>query len=230
MGASMTILFSAIGALALAIKDVLTPRLFFLALICLLAVGALAFAAAWACATFLPPYIPDGHGIWRYASRAAEIALSLGAGLLVIVFAPAIAMIVGGLLFDVAAEKVERAIGAPEARAVPLGEALGNGLRIGAGALALNILVLPVLFIPPLYPIVFMALNGYLFGREYFTQAAVRHMSFDDARAMRKRAPLAVFIVGLGCSVVAFIAPLLAASAMARLVAAMSNSDSGKAA
>lgn len=210
-------LLAAIGAVMLAIKDVLTPRLFFLALICFIAVGALAFGAAWAAIEFGAPLIPDGEGWVRYLTRALEIAAGLGAGLLVIVFAPMVAMIVSGLLFDVAAGKVERAIGAPKARDVPLHEGLWNGVRVAIPALLLNLGALLFLIVPVLYPFVFVGLNGFLFGREFFTQAAVRHMSFQDARALRRRAPLSVFLVGLACSIVPFIAPLIGASAMTRL-------------
>jgi uncharacterized protein involved in cysteine biosynthesis len=210
-------LLAAIGAVMLAIKDVLTPRLFFLALICFIAVGALAFGAAWAAIEFGAPLIPDGEGWVRYLTRTLEIAAGLGAGLLVIVFAPVVALFVSGLLFDVAAAKVERAIGAPKARDVPLHEGLWNGLRVAVPALFLNLFALVFLLIPVLYPIVFVVLNGHLFGREFFTQAAVRHMSFQEARDVRRRAPLSVFIVGLACSIVPFIAPLIGASAMARL-------------
>jgi CysZ protein len=224
----MKTFLAALGAIVMAIKDVLTPRLFFLALICFASVAALAFAAAWAAATFLPPLIPEGKGLLHIATRAAEIALSFGAGLLVIVFAPAVAMFVGGALFDVAAAKVDRAVGAPEARAMPLAEGLLGGLGVTAESLALNLIVLPALFIPPIFPIVFLAVNGWLFGFAFFTQAAVRHMSFAEAKALRRRAPLSVFLVGLVCSLIPFVAPLVGASAMARLVNALSNSGNGK--
>ena len=60
--------------------------------------------------------------------------------------------------------------------------------------------------------------SGFLMGREYATVTAARHMSYADARAFRKRFGLSVFMVGLACSLVPFVAPLVGASAMTRLV------------
>ncbi len=216
-------LASALGAVLAALGDVVT-RLRGLTLLCFALVLALAFAAAWAAGAYLPGVIPDGEGAWRLAARTAEIVLSLGAGVLVLLLSPIIAMIVSAFLFDLGAEKIERVIGSPKARFVPVQEALMNGARIAGPAFVLNILALFSLFIPPLFPFVFLGVNGFLFGREFFTQAAVRHMRYDEARALRARAPLAVFVVGLACSLVPFIAPLLAASAMPRLLQALTRS------
>jgi hypothetical protein len=43
-------------------------------------------------------------------------------------------------------------------------------------------------------------------------------MSYRDAVALRKRHGLSVFLVGLACAFVPFLAPLVGASAMTRLV------------
>jgi hypothetical protein len=43
-------------------------------------------------------------------------------------------------------------------------------------------------------------------------------MSFGEAVALRKRHGASVFLVGLACSLVPFVAPLVGASAMTRLV------------
>jgi hypothetical protein len=43
-------------------------------------------------------------------------------------------------------------------------------------------------------------------------------MSYKDAVAFRKRYGMSVFMVGLACSLVPFLAPLVGASAMTRLI------------
>jgi uncharacterized protein involved in cysteine biosynthesis len=48
--------------------------------------------------------------------------------------------------------------------------------------------------------------------------AGTRRMAFRDALKLRRSARFSVFLTGLACSVVPFIAPLIAASAMTRLV------------
>jgi len=57
-------------------------------------------------------------------------------------------------------------------------------------------------------------------GREYFSLAAVRRMTFDQARRLRTRHRASIFFVGLACSFIPFVAPLVGASAMTRLVQA----------
>ncbi len=66
----------------------------------------------------------------------------------------------------------------------------------------------------------FLGLNGYLMGREYFSLAAIRRMPWAEARRLRARNGLSVFLVGLVCSFIPFVAPLVGASAMTRLVQA----------
>ena len=101
---------------------------------------------------------------------------------------------------------------------MPIQEGLLNGLRIALPALALNLVAIPLYFIPVVNAVTFYTLNGFLMGREYATVTAVRHMSYKDAVAFRKRFGLSVFMVGLACSLVPFVAPLVGASAMTRLI------------
>jgi uncharacterized protein involved in cysteine biosynthesis len=133
-------------------------------------------------------------------------------------------MVVGGVLFDFAAQRVERNIGAPRARSVPLHEGVLNGVRIALPALALNLIAIPFYFVPVINAIVFYGLNGFLMGREYATITAARHMTYAEAVALRKRNGLSVFLVGLACSVIPFVAPLVGASAMSRLVQSIRGS------
>jgi CysZ protein len=219
----------ALAAIGGALKDVLGGRLGWLALLCLVVAIAATIAAAWAALRFLLPLIPEGEGWLGYLWTAAEWLSGAGLVILSILLAPAVSMIVGGALFDVAAERVEKAIGAPAGRMVPLQEGLANGLRIGLPALFFNIIAIPLYFIPVVNLVVFFWLNGYLMGREYSALAAVRRMNWHEARALRRRAPLSVFLVGLACSFIPFIAPLVGASAMTRLIAALPNTSSGKA-
>lgn len=204
-------------AIMQALRDVIFGRLTLLALVNLVLAGAVTGGAAISLMRFLIPLIPESGGVLGVVYNASEIALSVGAAVLAIALSPAVSMVVGGMLFDVAAARVEKAIGAPAARKVKLLEGLGNGLRIALPALLLNLLVSPLYLVPGLNAIVFYGLNGYLMGREYFTLAGARRMPFEDAKRLRRRARVAVFLTGLACSVIPFVAPLVAASAMTRL-------------
>lgn len=208
----------AFAAILGGLKDVIFGRLTWLALVNLIVAGTITFFAARAGLSYLVPLIPDSGGWLGYISMAGSFVASVAVVVLAIALSPAISMVVGGVLFDFAAERVEKKIGAAKARAVPLQEGVLNGVRIAAPALALNLIVIPLYFIPVINALVFYSLNGFLMGREYATIAAARHMSYADAVRLRKRHGLSVFMVGLACSLVPFLAPLVGASAMTRLI------------
>lgn len=200
------------------LKDVIFGRLTWLALINLVIAATITIFAARAGLRYIVPLIPDSGGWLGYLSMAGSFVASLAVVVVAIALSPAISMVVGGALFDIAAERVEKKIGAPKARAVPIQEGLLNGLRIAAPALALNLIAIPLYFIPVVNAVTFYTLNGFLMGREYATIAASRHMGYKEAVALRKRHGAEVFMVGLACSLVPFLAPLVGASAMTRLI------------
>ncbi|MEZ5970629.1 MAG: EI24 domain-containing protein [Hyphomonadaceae bacterium] len=200
------------------LKDVIFGRLTWLALLNLVVAATITVLAAQAGLRYLVPLIPDGHGWFGYVTMAGSFMATLAVVVLAIALSPAISMMVGGALFDIAAERVENTIGAPKARAVPIQEGLLNGVRIALPALALNSIAIPLYFIPVVNAVTFYTLNGFLMGREYATVTATRHMSYKDAVSFRKRHGMSVFLVGLACSLVPFFAPLVGASAMTRLI------------
>lgn len=208
----------AAAAVAGALSDILTGRLTLLAIVNLIVAGVITGSAAVAAIRYVIPLIPESTGWLGATYNIAEFVLSAGAVVLAIALSPAASMVVGGMLFDFAAERVEKAIGAPAVRKIGLLEGLGNGFRIALPALLLNLVFAPFYFIPVLGAIVFYSLNGYLMGREYSTLAATRRMPFSDAKRLRRSARFSVFLVGLACSLIPFLAPLVAASAMTRLV------------
>jgi len=209
---------NAAGAILGGLKDVVFGRLTLLALVNLALAAAATGLAAAALIRYVVPLIPDGGGWLAHLSTVGEFAASVAVVVLAVALSPAVSMIVGGLLFDVAASRVEKAIGAPQARNITLLEGAATGVRIALPALLLNLLVLPLYFIPVVNALVFYALNGFLMGREYATVVAARHMPYAEAVRVRKRHGAAVFAVGLACSVIPFFAPLVGASAMTRLV------------
>jgi CysZ protein len=214
----------AFSAIAHALKDVIFGRLTLLALVNLVLAGVITGSAAAGAITYLIQVIPDGRGWIGAMLNAGEIALSVATIVLALALSPPVSMLIGGLLFDFAAERVEKAIGAPPARPPTIMRGLANGVRIALPALLLNLLAIPLYFIPVVNAIVFYALNGYLMGREYSTLAATRRgLAFKEALKLRRSARASVFVVGLACSIVPFVGPLLAASAMTRLVHAIAN-------
>jgi CysZ protein len=208
------------------LKDVIFGRLTWLALVNLVVAVTLTILMARAGLRYVVPLIPDTEGWLGYFSMAGSLAASVVVIVLAVALSPAISMIVGGVLFDYAASRVEKKIGAPAARNVPLQQGIWNGMRIAIPALLLNLMAIPFYFIPGVNAVVFYGLNGFLMGREYATIAAARHMSYRDAVALRKRHGGAVFMVGLACSFIPFLAPLVGASAMTRLTQSLTSSGS----
>lgn len=123
----------------------------------------------------------------------------------------AVAFVIGFLLFPgiVAAvvglflEEIARAVearhypGLAPARGTTLATDVWSAGRLAVLSLVLNILALPLYFIPVVNVFVFYGLNGYLLGREYFELAALRRLSDPDSRAMRRRHRLGVLISGV---------------------------------
>ncbi|MGE0830410.1 MAG: EI24 domain-containing protein [Hyphomonadaceae bacterium] len=214
----MNAMFAAMGA---GLRDIFAPRLLPLTILCVALAFALTGAAAWAAFRYLLPLIPESGGWIGWLLDAAQALAGVGVVILAIVLAPGVSMFLGALLFDVAAARVEKAIGAPTGRIAPLHEGALNGLRIALPAIALNLLALPLLFVPIVNVVAFLWLNGFLMGREYFSLAAVRRMGWAEARALRRRAGLRVTILGIVAAILPFVAPLYGASAMTRFVQAL---------
>lgn len=86
----------------------------------------------------------------------------------------------------------------PPARRQPAGEVLRVTLRLMLLTIALNLLALPLyLMVPGLNVFVFLGLNGYLFGREYFEVVALRRLDTLATRFARRRFGGRIFIGGV---------------------------------
>src|SRR5207237_10872940 len=69
-----------------------------------------------------------------------------------------------------------------------VGEVASITLRLSLLTLLLNLLALPVyLLVPGINLFLFLALNGYLFGRGYFEVVALRRLDMGAARRVRSR-------------------------------------------
>ncbi|WP_142849171.1 EI24 domain-containing protein [Telmatospirillum sp. J64-1] len=100
---------------------------------------------------------------------------------------PSVVTAVAGLLLDDVARAAENRHypDLPPVRDQSLAEGIGAGLRLAALGIALNLLVLPLYFIPVVNVMVLYGLNGYLLGREYFEVVALRRLDPGQARSLR---------------------------------------------
>lgn len=145
-----------------------------------------------------------------WAETLADALGGLAAFLLALFLFPAVVSTVAGLFLDDVADAVEArhypALPAPRAQGLAAG--MWAGLRLGGIAVALNLLCLPLYFVPVVNVVVFYALNGYLLSREYFEMVALRRMDAPEVHAMRKRHPVRLWLTGATITLIATI-PIL---------------------
>jgi uncharacterized protein involved in cysteine biosynthesis len=159
---------------------------------------------------------------------AAVLALSW-------LFFPAVATLIMSFFLERVAAAVEAldfpGNGTP--RRQPIREILGAMLRLTGLTLLLNLLALPAyLLLPGINLFLFLALNGYLLGREYFEVVALRRLDAAATRAARNRFGLRVFLGGVviatlfALPLVNLVAPVVATAFMLHLFEALYRTSS----
>ena len=158
---------------------------------------------------------------------ATTLAILAGLGLIVglaFLVAPITSLTAGFFLDDIALI-VEREIDprGPPGRAIPFGTSALLAARFAGLSIVVNAVALALLLAPGVNLFAFLAANGYLLGREYFELAAMRYRSLEEARAMRRRFGLLIFLAGVIISlfvavpVLNLFTPLFATAFMTRL-------------
>ncbi len=114
-------------------------------------------------------------------------------------FFPAVVVAISGLLLERVADAVERRYypGLPHAEGQSVAAGIVSSLRFLVVVVALNLLVLPAYLIPGVNLALFYILNGYLLSREYFELVALRRMTPQSARTMRKAHSAKLFGAGV---------------------------------
>ena len=138
---------------------------------------------------------------------------------------PATVSAVIGLFLDQVAECVEKRHypGLPSTNGLPVGEGIVMSLKFVGILIVLNILMLPFMFLGPVFPVVFYLVNGYLLGREYFELVASRRLSPKEVTKLRKERQGGVLAMGviiafsLTIPLVNLLMPVVATSAMVHL-------------
>ncbi len=142
---------------------------------------------------------------------------------------PAVATFFAGTMLDGVVTGVEaRHYPAEVANGEPTWrESFATAARFAVVTIGLNLVLLPaylaLLFVPPLGPLAFLAVNGYLLGREYFELVALRHLDPATMHAVRKANAGRIFLAGIllallfAVPIVNLFAPVLGAAAMVHL-------------
>lgn len=112
-------------------------------------------------------------------------------------------------------------VGGVEQRHYPRQDATGSSWSESLAASAhFALMYIGLLFVPPLAPVAFFSVNGYLLGREYFDLVALRHLDPRALAALRKQHGGRLFLAGVilallfAVPVVNLFAPVLGAAAM----------------
>jgi uncharacterized protein involved in cysteine biosynthesis len=102
---------------------------------------------------------------------------------------------------------------------------LWSGIRLALIGLILNIIVLPLyLVLPGLNLVLFLGLNGYLLGREYFDAVALRRIDWRAAQRLWRQHRLSFLLSGtvvaalFALPVVNLVAPIIGLAAAVHLV------------
>lgn len=185
-----------IRALLRAAAQLLDPAL--LGTVLLSALGAaLVLAASWYGVAFGLEHVRLFATGWL--DTLARISAGLAAILLSLALFGTITTTIAGLLLERVARAVERRFypGLPPACPQPLGEQIRAAASFLATAILVNLLALPLFLIWGANVAFFLAINGYLLGREYFELVAMRRVDRATATYLRKAHPVRIGLAGV---------------------------------
>ena len=220
-------------ALVRAIAMLSAPPLRRIVVLCL-AIAVISFVALWLAVAALLAHVVD-TGWWPLDWLIRVLAAGGVLGLSWLLFPAVVTLVMGFYLPRIAAE-VE-ALDYPQSsapRSMPAMESLAITLRLMILTIVLNVLALPLyVLLPGVNFFVFLGLNGYLLGREYFEVVALRRLDLAATTAVRHRFGGRVFAGGVviaGLFAVPFVnllAPVIATAFMVHLNARLAQRDPG---
>lgn len=209
-------------AFTLALSDVLTPagrRALLISLVAALVLLMVLWIGASALLTLI--HVSPFHRL----DIIIDVLGSLTALFVAWLLFPSLSILALGIFLDPFVTTIEHAHYPylSQARRVGAGEFVRSGLRLAILAVVINVVLLPVYFVPIVNIPLYYGLNGYLVGRAYFEAVALRRFELHDVRAMWRRnrtyLSFAGAIIGflLTLPLVDLIAPLIGAAFMLHL-------------
>lgn len=143
---------------------------------------------------------------WGWANTGLQVLGGLVTVILAWLLFPVVIVSLSGLFTENVARAVEARHypGLPAPLANPVWRDIVSGLRMAGWALLLNLLALPVyLFLPGLNLLLFIVLNGFLLGREYFTQIAMRRLDDGSLTLAWRRNRSRIWLSGMALALLA---------------------------
>ena len=172
---------------------------------------------------------------WPWLDASLRVVGGLGLLFGGFLLFPAVATAVMAIFLDDVAEAVEREHypAAPPGRALLPSAAAWGALRFLTLIIGLNLVFLPLyiasIWIAGLGLILYLGINGYLLGREYFELAALRQVTPETARQIRKANGGKVFAIGFALAwafsvpFLNLLMPLVATAWMVHVLKALQN-------
>ncbi len=141
------------------------------------------------------PWLGEVHWLDTAAFAGSVLLLLLASTVLMV---PVASAFIGLFLDRIAAAVEARHYPAlPPVRPQGLTEGILGAVGFFSIVIAANLIALAIWpFTGPLAPLLFWALNGFLLGREYFTLAALRHLSPDEAKRLYRTHRLTIWTAG----------------------------------
>lgn len=182
------------------------------------------FVAIWIAMGWVVTHTKLFETLWLDWTIDALGGLALA--VLSFVLFPAVVVAFVGLFLDEVADAVQARHypAAPPPRRRPLMVEIFSSLQLVTLAVVLNLLVLPLYFVPGLNLVIFLATNGFLLAREYVTMLAARRLDSHEARRLWKSRRGQAWFAGISFAalsaipVVNLAVPVLAVAATAHLV------------
>lgn len=178
------------------------------------------FASLWVCLSYGLSQIETGWlgPVINFLGSAAVIILTW-------LLFPGVVIGIMRLLLDDVVEAVERKHypALPPAKGESIGSIILTSLSFLAQLLIFNAIILIFIFIPPLFPFVFYAVNGYILGHEFFELIALRRLDRSETRALWQKLRWRFFLPGavvaflLTVPIVNLLMPIIAVATMVHL-------------
>ena len=194
---------------------------------------AVLFVALFIGIEYLLMHMPPIAG-YPQINTFLELATPIILILMVFLLGAPVAAMVGSLFLDGIAERVDKHFypNDPKAPGTPVATGIGEMFRLVGLALLINVAMLPVdVGVPGIAEGVTLLANGWLFGREFFELASLRHLSRKDSDALRRRHSGKIYFAGLLIAVLTvipgidLIAPFFGTALMAHLFKRLQHMD-----
>ena len=159
---------------------------------------------------------------YNWLDRTFQVLGGVGTAVIAWFLFPSIVVGVSGLFLDrvVDATELRHHPLLPAPRPVPQAQSALGALKLLGISLLLNLLALPAYFIPGLNLPIWLALNGYLVGREYAEMVAIRRLPPAAVEQVRHERRLAFWAAGvvvaalLAVPLLNLVAPIVGAAFM----------------